>query len=50
METDAAGTKFGAGPVVQAAFGTLFDGNKWMIYRNALTGILHWDFVSGPLT
>lgn len=46
MEIEAAGTQFGASPVAQAAFGTLFDGNRWMIVRNALTGILHWDFVS----
>jgi hypothetical protein len=27
-------------------FATLFDGDKWMIYYNTLTGVLHWDFVS----
>jgi hypothetical protein len=24
---------------------TLVDGDQWMIYRNVLTNVLHWDFV-----
>ncbi|KAJ7169923.1 polysaccharide lyase family 8 protein [Mycena filopes] len=26
------------------AMATLFSGDKWMIYKNVLTGVLHWDF------
>lgn len=26
------------------AFAALFDGDRWMIYRNAVTDVLHWDF------
>jgi hypothetical protein len=29
-----------------AAFSSLFDGNKWMIFYNTVTGVLHWDYVS----
>ena len=46
LEIAAAGTQFAAGADSKMAFATLFSGNKWMIYRNTLTGILHWDFVS----
>lgn len=46
IETEAAGTKFEADDESKNALTTLFEGNQWMIYRNALTGVLHWDFVS----
>ncbi|KAF8898701.1 polysaccharide lyase family 8 protein [Infundibulicybe gibba] len=44
LEIEAAGTQFGANSTSQAAFANLFDGDKWMIFRNSLTGVLHWDF------
>jgi hypothetical protein len=46
IEMDASGTTFAAGSSSQNAFATLFEGNRWMIFRNTLTGVLHWDFVS----
>lgn len=46
LEIDAGGTMFAAGSDSQNAFATLFEGNQWMIFRNILTGVLHWDFVS----
>ncbi|TFK41122.1 polysaccharide lyase family 8 protein [Crucibulum laeve] len=44
LEIEAGGTQFSANAASQNAFATLFDGDKWMIYRNSLTGVLHWDF------
>ncbi|KAG6902879.1 hypothetical protein C0995_010048 [Termitomyces sp. Mi166 len=44
FEIEAGGTQFAADITAQAALGTLFDGDRWMIYQNSLTGILHWDF------
>ncbi|KAJ7689202.1 polysaccharide lyase family 8 protein [Mycena rosella] len=44
LEVEAGGTQFQATPASQTALATLFDGDRWMIYRNALTGVLHWDF------
>ncbi|KAJ3511289.1 hypothetical protein NLJ89_g4184 [Agrocybe chaxingu] len=44
IEIVAAGTRFAAGSDSQDAFSTLFEGNKWMIFRNAITSVLHWDF------
>ncbi|KAF9015214.1 polysaccharide lyase family 8 protein [Cyathus striatus] len=44
LELEAGGTEFAADVNSQIAFATLFDGDKWMIYRNILTGVLHWDF------
>lgn len=46
LETEAAGTQFEADEGSKNALITLFDGDQWMIYRNVLTGVLHWDFVS----
>lgn len=46
IEIEAGGTQFSANSDSQTAFATLFDGDLWMIYRNALTDVLHWDFVS----
>ncbi|KAF5386914.1 hypothetical protein D9615_002000 [Tricholomella constricta] len=43
-EIEAAGSEFAANAASQAAFGTLFEGNSWMIIRNTITGVLHWDF------
>ncbi|KAF9464590.1 polysaccharide lyase family 8 protein [Collybia nuda] len=44
IEVEAAGTEFAASTDSQNAFATLFEGDRWMIYRNVLTGVLHWDF------
>ncbi|KAJ7293615.1 polysaccharide lyase family 8 protein [Mycena rebaudengoi] len=44
LEIAASGTQFEATPASQEALATLFDGDRWMIYRNTLTGTLHWDF------
>ncbi|KAG6911939.1 hypothetical protein DXG01_000187 [Tephrocybe rancida] len=44
FEIEAGGTQFAANPTSQAAFETLFDGDRWMIYQNSETGTLHWDF------
>ena len=49
LEIAAAGTQFSAqnaNTSSQAAFETLLDGDLWMIYRNIITGVEHWDFVS----
>lgn len=46
LEEAAAGTQFSADQPARSAFGSLFDGDRWMIFYNALTGVLHWDFVS----
>ncbi|TFK90255.1 polysaccharide lyase family 8 protein [Polyporus arcularius HHB13444] len=47
LEIAGAGTQYSAqnaGTGSQAAFETLLDGDLWMIYRNVLTNVLHWDF------
>ncbi|KAJ6519860.1 polysaccharide lyase family 8 protein [Mycena sanguinolenta] len=44
LEVEAGGTQFQESPAGQTAFATLFGGNSWMIYYNALTQVLHWDF------
>ncbi|KAI0752805.1 polysaccharide lyase family 8 protein [Daedaleopsis nitida] len=47
LEIAAAGTQFSAqnaGTGSQAAFESLLDGDLWMIYRNVLTDVLHFDF------
>ncbi|KAJ7630978.1 polysaccharide lyase family 8 protein [Roridomyces roridus] len=44
LEVEAGGTQFQATSASQTALATLFDGDRWMIYMNALTGVLHWDF------
>lgn len=46
LEIDAGNSQFAANDSSKAAFETLIDGDQWMIYRNVLTGTLHWDFVS----
>ncbi|KAJ7487640.1 polysaccharide lyase family 8 protein [Mycena galericulata] len=44
LEIEAGNTQFEATPASQTALATLLDGDRWMIYTNALTGVLHWDF------
>jgi hypothetical protein len=46
FEIEAAGTRFAADAESRSALALLFDGDEWMIYRNTITGVLHWDFVS----
>lgn len=46
LELEAAGTQWAAGQAPRDAFSTDVDGFQWMIYRNILTDVLHWDFVS----
>ncbi|KAI0669928.1 chondroitin AC/alginate lyase [Trametes maxima] len=47
LEIAAAGTQYSAKNAStgsQGAFETLLQGDLWMIYRNVLTDVLHWDF------
>ncbi|KAI0651821.1 chondroitin AC/alginate lyase [Trametes meyenii] len=47
LEIAAAGTQYSAKNAStgsQGAFETLLQGDLWMIYRNVLTNVLHWDF------
>ncbi|KAI0361657.1 galactose mutarotase-like protein [Trametes cingulata] len=47
LEIAAAGTQYSAKNAStgsQTAFETLLQGDLWMIYRNILTNVLHWDF------
>ncbi|KZV71320.1 polysaccharide lyase family 8 protein [Peniophora sp. CONT] len=44
FETEAAGTQFQATSASRTAFETLWNGNVWMIFRNTVTDVLHWDF------
>jgi hypothetical protein len=48
LQIVAAGTQYAANATSQRAFESLVDGDKWMIYRNVETDVLHWDFVSPP--
>jgi hypothetical protein len=45
LPSAAAGTQFAASDTAKRIFATLFDGNKWMIYYNTVTQVLHWDAV-----
>ncbi|KAG6813263.1 hypothetical protein H0H92_012677 [Tricholoma furcatifolium] len=44
LEIAAGGTEYQADSDSQAAFETLLDGDQWMIFRNVITNVLHWDF------
>ncbi|KAF8898702.1 polysaccharide lyase family 8 protein [Infundibulicybe gibba] len=44
LEIAAADTQFQANDVSKVAFSSLISANQWMIFRNTLTGVLHWDF------
>ncbi|THH34187.1 hypothetical protein EUX98_g65 [Antrodiella citrinella] len=44
LEIEAADTRYQASGDSRNAFQTLIDGDQWMIYRNTLTNVLHWDF------
>lgn len=44
LEIPAGGTEFSADATAREAFTKLMDADRWMIYRNTDTGVLHWDF------
>ncbi|KAH8814787.1 polysaccharide lyase family 8 protein [Flagelloscypha sp. PMI_526] len=44
LEYASGATQFEAPASAKATFETLIEGDRWMIYRNTLTNILHWDF------
>ncbi|KAG6902878.1 hypothetical protein C0995_010047 [Termitomyces sp. Mi166 len=44
LEIAADVTQFQATNASQDAFTTLLDASQWMIFRNIVTGVLHWDF------
>ncbi|GLB36184.1 putative polysaccharide lyase family 8, N terminal alpha-helical domain [Lyophyllum shimeji] len=44
LELAAAGTQFQASSNSRAAFTALLDANQWMVLRNVVTGVLHWDY------
>lgn len=46
LELTAAGTAFQAPTSSRSAFIALLLADQWMIFRNTVTDILHWDFVS----
>jgi hypothetical protein len=39
LETEAAGTQFAANATSKTALETLFDANRWMIFRNVRTNV-----------
>ncbi|KAG9007820.1 hypothetical protein FRB93_007211 [Tulasnella sp. JGI-2019a] len=43
LELIAAGTSWQGKSQTISAFETLFAGSRWMIYRNTVTDVLHWD-------
>lgn len=47
LETLAIGTQLaaGLGTPIRTAISTLFDANRWMIFRNTVSNRIHWDFV-----
>lgn len=45
LETEAGDTQFSADVNSREALMTLVEGDLWMIYRNVITDVLHWDFV-----
>ncbi|KAH8826605.1 polysaccharide lyase family 8 protein [Flagelloscypha sp. PMI_526] len=47
-EVASAGTQWAASSEKKSAFETLFSGNKWMIYRNIFSKVLHWDISTYP--
>ncbi|KAF8203623.1 polysaccharide lyase family 8 protein, partial [Pholiota molesta] len=44
VELTAAGTVFEAPAASRSAFITLLQGDQWMIFKNVVTNVLHWDF------
>ena len=46
LELEAANTPWAAMNTTMTTFSAYVDGFRWAIFRNVLTGVLHWDFVS----
>ncbi|PBK77242.1 polysaccharide lyase family 8 protein [Armillaria solidipes] len=44
LEIASANTQWAASEEGQNAFATLLTANLWMIFRNVVTGVLHWDY------
>ncbi|KAJ6578036.1 polysaccharide lyase family 8 protein [Mycena capillaripes] len=44
LEICSGGTQFEAGDVSKAAFTSLLLADQWMIFRNTITNVLHWDY------
>ncbi|KAK0465141.1 polysaccharide lyase family 8 protein [Desarmillaria tabescens] len=44
LELAALGTQVSAGSESKVALARLFEGSRWMIFYNSVTGVLHWDF------
>jgi hypothetical protein len=44
VEVIAAGTGVAADAATQGIIAKAFDGDRWMIYDNTITGKTHWDF------
>ncbi|KAA1468236.1 polysaccharide lyase family 8 protein [Dentipellis sp. KUC8613] len=44
LEIEAGGTSFQASTESRSAFEVLWEGNIWMIFRNTVTNVLHWDY------
>ncbi|KAJ7149871.1 polysaccharide lyase family 8 protein [Mycena crocata] len=44
LEICAGGTQFQPGNASMAAFTSLLIADRWMIFRNTITNILHWDY------
>ncbi|KAG8975127.1 hypothetical protein FRC05_006295 [Tulasnella sp. 425] len=44
LELPAAGTQWAANDTSKSAFSKLMDGSSWMVYRNTVTNVSHWDF------
>ncbi|KAK7463608.1 hypothetical protein VKT23_005549 [Stygiomarasmius scandens] len=55
LELEGANTQYSAPEDSRRTVETLMDGNAWMIIRNTITGVLHWDlsvlgrFISFPV-
>ncbi|KAJ7692116.1 polysaccharide lyase family 8 protein [Mycena rosella] len=46
LEICSGGTQFQAGDGAKATFTSLLVSDQWMIFRNTITNILHWDYVN----
>lgn len=45
LEIAAGGTQFQATSGSMTAFSSLVSADEWMVFRNTLTNVLHWDYV-----
>ncbi|KAJ7266529.1 polysaccharide lyase family 8 protein [Mycena rebaudengoi] len=44
LEIASAGTQFEAGSSAKAVFASLLGADQWMIFRNTITNVSHWDY------